>query len=139
VAFSMGIHKKTVKNILETHTFGINIPNRHLIGQVEYCGLNSGNTLLKDHVFTTSVGGKTGAPLVQECPISIECTLQQTVELPKNILIIAQIENILCDSAAMMDGKVDLQKIDPVLHSMLGDYIYCAIGDKTGDAYVKNA
>lgn len=137
IAFSMGPHKKTMKNILETGKFGINIPDRSQIDRVERCGMNSGNTVKKSDWFTSRTGEKTGAPLAEECPINLECTLWKTFELPKEVMIIAQIENILCKEDILEDGRISLYKCDPVIHSMFGDYIYLAPGEKTEDAYKK--
>ncbi len=137
IAFSMGPHKKTVKNILETGKFGINIPDNTQIDGVERCGMNSGNMVKKADWFTVRKGEKTGAPLVEECPINLECIMWKTFDLPKDILIIAQIENILCRTDIIENGKIDLYRCNPVIHSMMGDYIYIAPGKKTDDAYKK--
>jgi hypothetical protein len=73
VVFALGPHKKTYKNIMEAKVFGINIPNRKLIDTIDYCGLNSGNTTVKDHVYTTFEGSITHAPLVEECAVNVNC------------------------------------------------------------------
>ncbi len=137
VMFALGPHKKTYKNIMESKVYGINIPNRKLIDTIDYCGLNSGNTTVKDHVYTTFEGSITHAPLIEECPVTIECELWKVVETPKNHLVIGEMRQIYADNDVLVDGNIDIAAFDPVLHAMAGDNIYFAAGEKTDDAYQK--
>ena len=135
--FSMGPHKKTFKNIIDSRSFGINIPTRNQIKKVDYCGLNSGNTVSKHNVFSIFNGNITGAPLIQECPVNIECEVWDIIEMPKNHLVIGEVKQILGEEKLLKDNKIDIYLMNPILHSMAGDNIYFEIGDKTDDAYVK--
>jgi len=132
---AIGPHKKTYTNILETKVYGINIPSRELIAAIDYCGLNSGNKVNKQDVFTTFEGTFSHVPLIEACVVNIECELWKVVETPKNHLVIGEIKRIHADKSILTGDAIDITKYDPVLHSMAGENLYFAIGEKTDEAY----
>lgn len=77
--------------------FGINIPNIDLIDIVDYCGNVSGRNQDKFSVCKlTKFSAETiDVPLIQECPINIECRVEQVIPLGSHDLFIARVTNKL--------------------------------------------
>lgn len=65
----------TNKGIHENGCFSINLPSASSIKKADYCGIVSGNQHSKEGVFKCSQGEFREAPLIDECPVSMECGL----------------------------------------------------------------
>ena len=66
----------TRRGIDENRTFSINIPSSSMTDVVDYCGLHSGSSVDKSNLFEVFYGKLETAPLVAECPLNMECRLQ---------------------------------------------------------------
>jgi flavin reductase (DIM6/NTAB) family NADH-FMN oxidoreductase RutF len=105
----------TNAGILENGTFSVNIPSADLAEQVDYCGLVSGRKVDKSAVFETFYGKLKTAPLIKECPFSVECRLMQTVELPQEQLFIGEIVAAYSEDRYLTDGIPDMTRMNPLL------------------------
>jgi flavin reductase (DIM6/NTAB) family NADH-FMN oxidoreductase RutF len=131
-----GIHNShyTPQGIAETKTFSVNIPSSGLLEKTDYCGLVSGQKTDKSKVFDVFYGSLKTAPMIRECPVTLECRLVQIVSLPTHSLCIGEIVGAYADSAAIMDGKPDFPEIDPLFLTM-PDNRYWTLGKYAGDAW----
>jgi flavin reductase (DIM6/NTAB) family NADH-FMN oxidoreductase RutF len=130
----IGNHHYTSRGISETKTFSVNIPSSDLLEKTDYCGLVSGEKSDKSHIFNTFYGSLKTAPMIKECPVSLECRLVQTVPLPTNTLFIGEITGAYADGRVMKDGKPDFPAIDPLFLTM-PDNRYWTLGKYAGDAW----
>lgn len=70
---------------------------------------------------------------IKNSPIAMECVLTQTVDLlcdsesEKNTAIIGHVVGMHIDDEVIVEGKVDLQKVDPI--TRLGYKDYARLGD----------
>lgn len=124
----------TSKGIEETGTFSVNIPSSDLLEKTDYCGMVSGKRIDKSQVFDVFYGTLGNAPLIRECPVSIECRVFQTVSLPSHNLYIGEIVGVYADGRIMNEGKPDITRIDPLFLSM-PDNRYWRLGPHAGDAW----
>lgn len=133
---SCGIAKMhfTPKGILETKTFSVNIPSCSLLEKVDYCGLVSGTDVDKSKVFDVFYGSLGTAPMIRECPVTLECMLVHAVELPTNMVFIGEITGAYADAAVIKTGKPDFRVIDPLLLTM-PDNQYWNLGSAAGKAW----
>jgi len=131
VALGQGHH--TNEGILENKCFSVNIPSTEQIIPADYCGIVTGNKKNKSGVFET-FDGELGAPLIVDCPVSIECKLVQKVELPGDLFFIGRVKAIYSEERYLTDGKLDLQKTKPFLYTS-PDKGYWSIGSRVGKAY----
>ncbi|HEM3695986.1 TPA: flavin reductase family protein [Streptococcus suis] len=69
----------------------VNIPREHLLKEVEIAGFNSRKDKFALTGLTYTVGETVDAPLVNECPISIECEVVELVECGKLTNIIGKV------------------------------------------------
>ena len=122
VVLGFGSKGYAVNQIKEIKDFVINIPDKSLMKEIDFCGAKSGYEYKKfDMVNLTSVKSKiVNAPLIEECPISIECTLTDVIEKD----YYAGITNIMakikgrCISKEYIasDGHLEYSKVDNVLY-----------------------
>ncbi len=134
IVCGIGNHHYTPKGIEENGTFSVNIPSTDLIVKTDYCGIVSGSKTDKSKVFDIFYGNLNTAPLIKECPVSIECKLVQITPLPTNSLYLGEIVGVWVDGEIMADGKPDINSIDPIFLSM-PDNRYWNLGEHIGDAW----
>jgi flavin reductase (DIM6/NTAB) family NADH-FMN oxidoreductase RutF len=130
----IGNHHYTPKGIEETKTFSVNIPSSALLEKTDYCGLVSGEKIDKSHVFDVFYGSLKTAPMIKECPVTLECRLIRTVPLPTNTLFIGEIAGAYADGRVIKDGNPDFTVIDPLILTM-PDNRYWTLGKYAGDAW----
>ena len=120
--------------IRENGQFSVNIPTVDMVGVTDYCGVVSGKAVDKSKLFDIFYGEMKAAPLIQECPLNIECKVVQTVDLPSNTFFIAEIVNIHCEEKYLENGKPDVKKVRPFLLTM-PDNRFWSVGEQVGNAW----
>jgi flavin reductase (DIM6/NTAB) family NADH-FMN oxidoreductase RutF len=134
IACGIGSHHYTPKGIEAAKTFSVNIPSADLLEKTDYCGLVSGGKTDKSAVFDVFYGSLKTAPMIRECPLSLECRLVKSVPLPTNTLFIGEIVGAYADEQVLKDGKPDFPAIDPLFLTM-PDNRYWTLGKYAGDAW----
>lgn len=134
IAVSIGKEHFTSKGIFENKTFSVNIPSQDQVIETDYCGLISGRDRDKSELFDFCYGITGTAPMIRECPISMECKLVQTVELPDNYLFIGEIARVAAFDIFLRGGCPDYKKIHPLILTM-PDSNYWGMGSHAGDAH----
>jgi flavin reductase (DIM6/NTAB) family NADH-FMN oxidoreductase RutF len=133
LAVAIGPHY-TSRGIEDNGQFSISIPDLSLMEKTDYCGLVSGVRRDKSEVFSIFYGDLENAPLIEECPVSMACTLHQTVEMPTNRLFIGKPEEVFTGEKYMTDGKLDVGKIKPFTLTMPCNR-YWSVGENIGKAW----
>jgi flavin reductase (DIM6/NTAB) family NADH-FMN oxidoreductase RutF len=134
IACGIGNQHYTSKGIAESKTFSVNIPSSGMLEKTDYCGLVSGEKTDKSKVFEVFYGSLKTAPMIRECPVSLECRLVQIVPLPTNSLYIGEIVGVYADGNVLKDAKPDFPEIDPLFLTM-PDNRYWTLGKHAGDAW----
>jgi flavin reductase (DIM6/NTAB) family NADH-FMN oxidoreductase RutF len=124
----------TLSGISENNTFSINIPSADLVEKVDYCGIYSGHKVDKSQIFKTDYGKLKTAPLIQECPVNLECRVIQSLELGSHMLVIGEIVETYVHEDCLTDGKADPAKIDPLIYSTAAQQ-YQRLGAVVGRAW----
>ena len=120
--------------VIDTGEFSINLPTVGMIEKTDYVGLVSGKHVDKSDLFEVFYGELKSAPMISECPLTIECKLSQIVGLPTHSFFIAEIINIYTEDVFLSEGKPDIMKIRPFLLTM-PDNNYWSIGEHVGEAW----
>lgn len=120
--------------IREQKAFSVNIPSLELVKDTDYCGLVSGKTMDKSGVFSVFYGKLKTAPMIQECPVTMECRLVQTVEFPTHEVFMGEIEETYCEESVFTDGRIDVGKLHPLLFVM-HDKQYWSLGEPYAQAW----
>ncbi len=134
ISVSVGKHYYTNAGIKATQTLSVNIPSVELVEKADYCGLTSGKRTDKSALFTTFYGSLSTAPMIEECPVTMECSLQETVEFPSHSVFIGEIVNAYYDDQVLTSGTLDMAKIRPILFH-LNDKGYWSIGERFATAW----
>ena len=134
IACGIGNHHYTPQGIAESRTFSVNIPSSALLEKTDYCGLVSGEKVDKSKVFNVFYGSLKTAPMIRECPVTLECRLVQVIPLPTNSLYIGEIAGVYADGGVIKEGKTDFPAIDPLFLTM-PDNRYWTLGKYAGDAW----
>ncbi|WP_428565764.1 MAG: flavin reductase family protein [Solidesulfovibrio sp. DCME] len=124
----------TGQGIRETGAFSLCLPGQGLVELTDYCGLVSGRNVDKGALFDLFYGDTPGAPMIRECPLCLELTLAQTVELPQHAFFIGEIKAAWADGEVLTNGKPDVEKYKPLLLTM-PDNRYWAMGGQLADAW----
>jgi flavin reductase (DIM6/NTAB) family NADH-FMN oxidoreductase RutF len=120
--------------IREKKVFSINFPTQDQLKLTDYCGLVSGRNVDKSSLFKTFKGELQNAPMIDDCPISLECKLVDIYEMPTNDLFIGQIIGAYTTEEYLTNGKPDLAKIKPLLLTMPDNH-YWSVGEEKGKAW----
>lgn len=124
----------THRAITNTGQFSVNIPSEDMVEVTDYVGLASGNRTDKSSVFDVHYGELPNAPLILDCPLSMEFEVVNEVALPTNTLFIGELKAAWTEEKFMTDGYVDIEKVRPMTLSM-PDNRYWAVGRTVGRAW----
>lgn len=106
--------------ITETGEFVINLTTEDLARATDYVGVKSGKDMDKFKVMnlTPVMGSLEYAPLIDESPVNIECTVEQVLELGSHDMFIGKVKSIFVGEKYMdANGKFDLSKAKPLVYS----------------------
>ena len=124
----------TAEAIRLNKSFSVCFPNRELMVKTDYCGITSGKAVDKSKLFTVFYGDIKSAPMIEECPLCLECQLTEAVEGKSNYFFCGEIKGVYADDACLQDGNIDTRKADFLLLTMPDKY-YWSLGDKLGEAW----
>jgi flavin reductase (DIM6/NTAB) family NADH-FMN oxidoreductase RutF len=105
--------------------FVLNIPPASLLRVADFCGTVSGRTVDKFQAagLTPVPGDKVRTPLVQECPINLECVVRQTLPLGSHTLFLAEVVALHADDTVVEEGIVVVGRVAPLAFDPFGgDY-----------------
>ena len=115
VTIALQHHRYSLKGIRKNYTFSINIPSADIVKETDYCGLISGSKTDKvaDCKFTVFYGKLPTAPLIEQCPINLECEVVQFIDMGSHLLIIGTVTEVYATEECLTDGKPDVLKVKP--------------------------
>ncbi|MFW9903798.1 MAG: flavin reductase family protein [Candidatus Thorarchaeota archaeon] len=131
---TMNQRHHTAIGIKQNNTFSVNVPNTDLMKETDFCGIISGRKYDKSSLFEVFYGDLKTAPMINECPVNIECKLLQTIELPTHYFFIGEIVNVYSREKYVTENKLDAKKINPLILSMPQNK-YWSLGDQLGEAW----
>jgi flavin reductase (DIM6/NTAB) family NADH-FMN oxidoreductase RutF len=118
--------------IQEVGEFVVNLPGVEQVKWVDYCGVVSGRDEDKWAAcgFTPMPASRVQVPVIAECPVSIECHLQQTISLGSHDLFIGEVVAVQVDEAVLdRRGHLDVAKASPFAY-LNGEYRQ--VGERLG-------
>ncbi len=137
---SVGVrHERyTLKGILENRAFSVNIPSVDLIKEADYCGTVSGAKVdkVKECGFEVYYGGLETAPLIEQCPVNLECEVLHMLNLGLHMLVVGKIVESHISEDCLTGDQPDIMKIKPIIYSRGPTARYNAVGEVLGQAFV---
>lgn len=132
IVVSLSKHK-TTENLERTGAFTVSFADVHTVAESDYLGIVSGNKV-PDKVakvgFTFTPSPNVDAPIINEYPLTLEC---KVVSWADGILV-GEVVNMSADERILTDGKVDLEKLQPIVFDA-ASLTYRAIGGVVGKAW----
>ena len=134
ISVSLGKVHHTNAGIKENKAFSVNIPSEDLEVETDYVGIVSGKKTDKSGVFEIFHGELDNAPMIQACPLNMECKLYDTYDTPTHDLFIGEIVETYADESVLSEGKVDITRVKPLLFDM-SSIRYWSLGDAVANCW----
>ena len=134
IAIAVNQANQTSAGILDNGEFSINVPSSDMVEITDYTGLVSAKKTDKSELFRIFYGQLKAAPLIEECPLNVECRVVEKVQLPTNYLFVGEIVGVHAEESLLTDGHPDPEKIKPFVLSM-PDNRFWELGDCVGRAW----
>ena len=119
--------------IMNSGVFVINLTTSAMCRETDFCGVKSGHDTDKLTVcgFHTTPAKMVSVPVIEECPVSLECKVTESKLLGSHTMFLAEIVGIDVDERYIdSKGKLNLQQCGLMAFAH-GEYF--ALGRKTGD------
>lgn len=137
VSVAVRPQRYTCRGIRENMAFSVNVPGTSLVKEADYCGIVSGRDVNKAAAcgFNVFYGNMKTAPLIEQCPVNLECRVLHTIELESHVLFIGRVEEVHVSQDCLTDGKLDFTKAQPIIYSNVVSPQYQALGAVLGKQY----
>ncbi|MBR9979580.1 MAG: flavin reductase family protein [Desulfatitalea sp.] len=137
VTVALQHHRHTLIGIKENGTFSINVPSEEQVKETDYCGIVSGAGKDKtaDCGFTVFYGGLETAPLIEECPLNLECKVVHILDLGSHALVVGEVSETHVTEACTTAGQPDVTKVKPIIYSSGAEQRYYGIGKPLAQAF----
>ncbi len=126
---------KSFQNIVARGAFTVSIATADRVAACDYLGLESGNKVankLEKAGFTASKSEFVDAPIINELPMTLECTL--VGQTPDGILV-GQIVNVSAEEAILDgDGNISPEMLKPITYDSV-HHTYRTLGEVVGHAF----
>jgi flavin reductase (DIM6/NTAB) family NADH-FMN oxidoreductase RutF len=129
--------RHTNKGIKQNNTFSINIPSREYVVETDYCGITPGVKVDKISAckFDVFYGDLKTAPMIEQCPVNLECAVAHIIDLGSHDLFIGSIEEVYINEDCLTNDKPDVNKIKPLTYISGAGISYRQIGKGVAMAF----
>lgn len=110
----------------------VNLPTQAMTKNVDLCGVRSGRDINKFEKcgFTAAPAANVGAPVIEECPIALECKVFDIIPLGTHDMFLCDIVSVDVEESLLDEkGKLRMERCNLIAYSH-GDYM--ALGRKLG-------
>ena len=115
VSISVRPERYSYDIIKRTGEFVINVPDKKLVREVDWCGVKSGRDVDKfaELGLDRQQANKVNCALIEEAPLAIECVVRKTVPLGSHDMFIAEVVAVDVDRELIDDtGRLCLDKAE---------------------------
>ena len=138
VYVSLGAKHYTTQGILQNDTYSVNFPSTGMLAVTDYCGIVSGNDIDKSDLFDTFYGELGTAPMIGECPVSLECRVINEFSVQHRRIFVGEVvqAHVNEEFVTERDGRqviADMTRLDPIIYAL--DNRYYRIGEAIGVGY----
>ena len=112
--------------------FVVNIPDKGILKEVDFCGIVSGEDVDKfaETMLTPKPAEKVKPPLIRECPVNIECIVKDKISVGTHHLFLGEVICVHVDQDILdAKGEIDFRKAAPFTYNK-GEY--WSLGKKIG-------
>lgn len=134
ILIDLGSHT-TTDNLLRTGAFTVSIADVAHVVPCDYVGVVPAAKepeKMKKAGFTTTKSEYVNAPIINELPLTLECTLIKVLE---GSMYLGKIVNVSADESILgLDGEVSVELLKPITYDT-AHYGYYALGERVGNAF----
>lgn len=138
LALCVGPGKKTYENIEQRGAFTIALATEDLVKEVDFFGIVSGYRMPDKFSRTGLTARKSefvDAPVIEECPLVVECALKGFVRSDDFGAILGSVINIAADEGILdASGRIDVTKAGIIFYDSFSSS-YFGLGGKVGRAF----
>jgi flavin reductase (DIM6/NTAB) family NADH-FMN oxidoreductase RutF len=137
VALNLTESHKTVKNIKARGAFTVSIADAKHVVEADYFGVESGNKVADKLAVTGLTASKAetvDAPVINEFPLCLECEFVEYQHNEYGVGVIGKVVNVTADESVMVDGKVDMDKVDAIAFDSY-THGYYSVKGRVGEAF----
>ncbi|MDQ0244765.1 flavin reductase (DIM6/NTAB) family NADH-FMN oxidoreductase RutF [Bacillus fengqiuensis] len=115
-----GEKKDTLNNIEQTREFVVNIVGEKIVNQMNECAIEFGPEVdeFKEAGLTKATSDIVKPPRVEESDVQLECVLHEVLHFGDKpgagSLVIGQVVNIHVNDDLYEDGKINVEKLQPI-------------------------
>ncbi|MCQ2070190.1 MAG: flavin reductase family protein [archaeon] len=126
---------KTVSNLVKTGAFTVSMATESQTIPCDYVGIVSANDVPDKFAkagFHAIKSEKVNAPIIEELPMCLECKVLSWEE--STCTLIGEIMNVNADESILTEGKIDAEKLRPIVYDPCG-HNYYSLGKVVGKAF----
>ena len=130
----------TTRGIEENQTYSINIPSTSMLSVTDYCGLVSGAEVDKSALFEVTYGELETAPMIAECPVSLECRVVNAFGIEHRRIYVGEVVQVYIDEAYVTESEgrrliAPMTALSPIIYGL--DNRYYSVGEQIGIGYAE--
>ena len=136
ITISLGKHK-TTDNLQVRKEFTVSMGTEDQMAACDYVGIESAEKVPDKFAkagFHATKSEFVDAPLIDELPMSLECTVKSF----SDGILIGEIVNVSADESIITDGNIDPKKLKPITFDPANN-TYIGLGEKVGNAFKDGA
>jgi flavin reductase (DIM6/NTAB) family NADH-FMN oxidoreductase RutF len=133
---SIGLAKMHFSNagIHANRTFSICLPSEDLMAETDFCGIMTGKKTDKAALFDLFYGELKTAPMIRQCPVNMELTLHDVLDVDTHDIFIGKLVQTYADDKVLKEGKIDIAELRPLLFDM-ASVQYWRLGPPVGKCW----
>lgn len=118
VCFRLSPHRTTT-NLRATKEFTLSYATQRDVAESDYFGTVSANDV-PDKIaragFTVTKSQNINAPIIDQYPLTMECRVVKIIEREGDgCFVIGEVVNTIADPSILTDGRIDLDKLQPIV------------------------
>lgn len=118
VCFRLSPHRTTT-NLRATKEFTLSYATQRDMAESDYFGTVSANDVpdkIAQTGFTVTKSQNINAPIIDQYPLTMECRVVEIIEREGDgCFVIGEVVNTIADPSILTDGRIDLDKLQPIV------------------------
>lgn len=118
VCFRLSPHRTTT-NLRATKEFTLSYATQRDVAESDYFGTVSANDVpdkIAQAGFTVTKSQNINAPIIDQYPLTMECRVVEIIEREGDgCFVIGEVVNTIADPSILTDGRIDLDKLQPIV------------------------